>query len=67
MIVIYKTIPNSTIKKEAKAAIPKIEAFFKANPKRRVCRSQFWYGKFRSVRRNHVQEDVNAVVKECLK
>lgn len=67
MIVIYKTVPNATIKKDAKASIPKIEAFFEANPKRRICRAQFWYGKFKKIRRNHVKEDVDAVVKECLK
>jgi hypothetical protein len=67
MIVIYPKISVKKLKKDAKDLIPKIEQWFKDNPKRRVCRTELWYGKCINIRRKTVAEQINAVVKELLK
>jgi hypothetical protein len=58
MIAIY---PRFT-KKQAKTAAPKIEKWFEENPKRRVCWTEVYGG--RRIRRNHVLEDLMALVEE---
>lgn len=59
MIIVYKNVSKSVILKEAKSNIPLIEKWFADNPRRRVCYTQFWYGKMANVRRGHVKEDVD--------
>jgi hypothetical protein len=67
MIVIYKTIPDDELRASAEEIIPKIEAFFSQNPRRRVCRSELWYGKVYSIKKKDVAGQINAIVKELLK
>ena len=44
MILIYKTIPAVTIRKDATESIPKLVKWFKANPTRKDCHVAMWYG-----------------------
>jgi len=67
MLVIYPTIPNKTIRKQAKETIAKITQWFKDNPKQRVCRAELWYGKVVSVKRKTVAEQINAAADASVK
>jgi len=67
MIVIYKTIPNRTIKAEAKKAIPQIEKWFKDHPDRNECNAQTWYGKMFTFHRDNVTNCMNLAVAEAVK
>ena len=62
MFAIYEHIPETKICKEAKKAIVDLKKWFLLNPKRRVCRVETWYGKSSKVRKNHIDEDINAAV-----
>ena len=62
MIVVYKTLSEQELRDSAAAAIPKIETFFVQNPKRRVCRTELWYGKSQSIKKKNVAEQINAIV-----
>jgi hypothetical protein len=66
MIAIYRRVPEKEIRKGAKDAIVKITDWFIANPKRRVCNAEFWYGKQTKVRRNHIVEDINKAAEKAL-
>jgi len=52
MLVIYRKLTET----EIKDAVTKIEAWFKAHPRRKVCRTDI-YGDV-VVRRGHVSEDI---------
>lgn len=67
MLVVYSKIPESRIRREAKEGVTKIEAWFVKNPKRKVCRSELWYGKLTTIRRGHVAEDMAEAVKVALR
>ena len=67
MIAIYGKVPAKEIKKGGKDAIKQIEKWFKANPKKKVCHAQVWYGKMKNVRRGYVSEDINEAMIEALK
>jgi hypothetical protein len=62
MIVIYKTLSEQELRDSAANTIPKIEAFFVQNPKRRVCRTELWYGRTQSIKKKNVAEQINAIV-----
>lgn len=66
-IVIYEKIPKKTILSEGKKAIKQISQWFKDNPKRKICRCDFWYGIFRNIRKAHIEEDIQDAVDEALK
>lgn len=66
MIALYKTVPEKTIRKEVKESIPKIEEWFKLNPKRKVCRTSLWYGKIISIRRKTIAQQLNAAADEAI-
>lgn len=67
MIALYRKVPESQIRQDAKEGITKIEAWFLKNPKRKVCRSELWYGKQVSIRRGHVAGDMEAAMQEALR
>lgn len=66
-LVVYKTIPNNTIKREGKKAVAGVEKWFADNPKRRVCNAKVWYGKRAKIRKGHVQEDMDKAVAAAVK
>lgn len=66
MIIIQQTVPDELIRKEAADAIPLIKEWFKNNPKRRICRSEGWYGVQIFVRRGHVNEDIAKAAHEAI-
>lgn len=67
MIVIYKRLSEKTLRKEAKDVIKKLQIWFDENPKRRVCRTELWYGRFVSLKRNTFKEQVEKSVEKALK
>jgi hypothetical protein len=67
MILVYQTIPEKEIRSMAKEAVEKISAWFKANPKKRICKAGLWYGKVAKIRKGYVQEDIDAAVQVALK
>jgi hypothetical protein len=66
VFAIYPRIPEKELREMAQEVVSKTEAFFANNPKRRVCRVQVWYGKVITIRRKHVQEDIDEAVKLAL-
>jgi hypothetical protein len=65
--VIYPRLTEQELRESAAETIPKIETFFVQNPKRRVCRSELWYGKAHSIKKKDVAGQINAIVEELLK
>ena len=65
-IVIYQTIPEETIRSDAKDTIEKITQWFKDNPKRKVCRAEVWYGRVVHVKRKTVAEQINAAADKAI-
>ena len=66
MIVIYKTLTETEIRNDAKSAIRKINKWFKANPDRKDCKAETWYGEMSVIRRGHVSKDVNAAAEAAI-
>lgn len=64
MIVIYEKLTKKELKESKDGAIARITEWFEKNPKRRVCDAQLWYGQRHKIRRGHVADDINAVVKQ---
>jgi hypothetical protein len=62
MIVIYKTLTEQELRDSAAESIPKIESWFVQNPRRRVCRTELWYGETKSIKRKNVADQINAIV-----
>jgi len=62
MIAIYKRLTEPELRRDAKSAYRQITKWFKANPKRRVCRTQLWYGKQITVKRATLLADLNKAV-----
>lgn len=58
MILIYKTIPETEIRRDARSAVRKINKWFKQNPQRTDCKTEVWYGKMVAVRRDSVSKDI---------
>jgi hypothetical protein len=67
MIIVYQKVPESRIRREAKEGVPKIETWFVKNPKRKVCRTNLWYGKRVFIRRGHVAKDMEEAMTEALR
>ncbi len=63
----HKRMPAKTIRKEAKKLVVDISKWFVENPKRRVCRAELWYGAQVTIRKNHVEEDIDKATKAALK
>lgn len=66
MIVVYKKIPVEDIRKDTVETIVKVEAWFKRNPKRRVCHVEVWYGKRMDIHKGHVKEDMAKAQAEAI-
>jgi hypothetical protein len=66
MIILYNKVSEKTIREEAKDTIERITEWFQAYPRRRVCRAELWYGKMVSVRKKHVEEDINKAAEEAI-
>lgn len=63
MIVIYNKLTKKELKASAKETIAKVNEWFNNNPRRKVCKAELWYGKVHKIRRDHVEEDIQAIVK----
>ena len=67
MLASYGIIPVKTIRQEAKKAIRDITSWFENNPKRRVCKTEMWYGKMHSIKRKTITEQVDEAAAEAIK
>lgn len=65
-IMVYKKIPREVMEKEAVTLKADLTKWFAANPKRRVCNAQVWYGRAVKIRKNTISADVDAAVELCL-
>ena len=65
--VIYPKLTEQELRDSAEELIPKIEAFFLQNPRRRVCRSELWYGKMHSIKKKNAASQINAIVDKLVK
>ena len=59
---IYSKMTEKELRDSAAEAVPQIEAFFAQNPKRRVCRTELWYGKAQSIKKKNVADQLTAVI-----
>jgi DNA-binding SARP family transcriptional activator len=66
MIVLYKRLSEKTLRKEAKDVIKKLQSWFDENPKRRICRTELWYGKYVTLNRNTFKQQIEKIIKESL-
>ena len=67
MIVIYKKLSEKTLRKEANDVIKKLQTWFDKNPKRRVCRSELWYGRYVTLKRNTFKQQIEKIIQEFIK
>lgn len=67
MIVIYKTLTETEIRRDARSAVRKINKWFKQNPQRTDCKTEGWYGQMFMVRRDSVSKDVHAAAETAIK
>ena len=63
MIVIRRSEEN--IREQSEQLVKDMVKWFEENPKRRVCRTELWYGITKSIRRKYIQEDIDKVVEEA--
>lgn len=66
MLIVYPKIKPATIKREAKKAKKDIAKWFEANPKRKHCRAELWYGDRCKIGRNTIDADVDAAVEHAI-
>ena len=66
MLVVYKRIPASTLRKEAQKAIAQVEEWFKANPTRTNCVAQLFYGRNLDLKPGTVKQQVDEFVKDLI-
>jgi hypothetical protein len=64
--ILYKRVPKAQILKDAKKAKVDIAAWFKNNPKRKVCNAEFWYGKRVKIKPNSIDADVDAAAQAAI-
>lgn len=65
-IVLYSRLPKEEIDKIYKDSIVNISAWFEQNPKRRICRMQWIYGKSCKIRRKFIEEDLKAIYNQTI-
>lgn len=66
MFVVYETVPAEKIRQTAKEIITQIADWFTANPKRRVCHAQLWYGRTVTIKRKTIEQQVNEAAEEAI-
>jgi hypothetical protein len=64
--VIYQRLPRQEILASAKEEIKNITKWFEDNPKRRVCRAEFWYGVVITIKKGTIKEQVNQAAKDAI-
>lgn len=67
MIFIYKKISARQILKDAKDAKKKVAEWFKANPKRKNCKAEMWYGKVVIIHPNSIDSDIDAAAEAAIR
>ena len=67
MILVYKPYTDAEIKDILETSKPQIIQWFKDNPQRRVCHAKVFYNKIFPIRKNHLDEDLEAAAKEARK
>jgi hypothetical protein len=67
MIIVYKTLTETEIRRDARSAIRKINKWFKQNPQRTDCNVETWYGGRTVVPRGKVSAAINAAAAAAIK
>lgn len=62
MFIVYSKLSREELEKQAVTLKADLTKWFEANPKRRVCNAQVWYGKRVKIRKGKVSEDVDTAV-----
>jgi hemerythrin len=66
MISIYKTLTAEQINTSAAEAAKQTKDWFAAHPDRTDANVKVWYGKHWTVRRDHIEEDINAAASAAI-
>lgn len=61
MILVYERITAAELAKAVKETTQLIEDWFVANPKRRVCNAELWYGKRHKIKRRDVGSQLQKI------
>ena len=59
-IMVCQRVPDDHIRNQEEEMIPQIEEWFVANPKRKICKVQWFYNKSIDVRRGRVAEKIHS-------
>ncbi len=65
-VSVFQAIPKRTIQKQGKQAIIDITEWFRVHPRRRMCIVDFWYGQRCKIRKAHIAQDIQSIVKKSL-
>lgn len=65
LFVFHQKLTARELDEAAAGAKRDIAAWYKANPKRRVCNAQFWYGRMYKIRKGHIEADIDAARKDA--
>ncbi len=63
MFAVYPNVPDEKIREAADKLLKDIPEWFSNNPKRRVCRVEFFYGKVLKLTRKNYKEMIEQTVK----
>lgn len=65
--LVYMTMPEKEIRKEAKKVIKQLRAWFKKNPTRTDCDAELFYGRRVIIKPDTIAKQVNDLVEELVK
>jgi len=60
MILLYQKYTEPQFKEMQRTAKTNITKWFKDHPRRKVCKAEIFYGKVVPIRRDHIDEDIQA-------
>jgi hypothetical protein len=66
-IQVYQTIPEPTIRSWVNDFVPRLEAWFQSNPKRKICKVAWFYGRTFDLRRDNYQEKIARETERAIK
>jgi hypothetical protein len=66
MIVVYYKIPEIELRNSMLNAVKQIDDWFTNNPKRRVCKTELWYGRTHTIKKKDVRGQLIKIVEEIL-
>ena len=67
MIVLYARLTEADIRAQIPEGIRKANEFLAKHPDRQECVAGMWYRRQVTVRRGHVEEDINAAAEDAIR